>query len=116
MPPPGSWQQSELAAGKLGLVLRPVEVHGPDDFEAAFATIRDDKSQALLALDDPLTVAYRHQVIALAARSRVPAIYGFCEFTDDGGLVSYGPNFVMLFRRAATFVDKILKGAKWCIR
>ena len=60
----------------------------------------------------PSSLQYRPRIVALAASSRLPAMYGFREFPDDGGLMSYGPNFVVLFRRAATFVDKILKGAK----
>ena len=60
----------------------------------------------------PLTIAYRPRIVALAASSHLPALYGFREFPDDGGLMSYGPSFVVLFRRAAAFVDKILKGAK----
>jgi putative ABC transport system substrate-binding protein len=87
-------------------------VRRPEDFEAAFAAATRNKAQALLAFDDPLTIAYRPRIVALAASSRLPALYGFREFPDDGGLMSYGPSFVVLFRRAAAFVDKILKGAK----
>ena len=106
------WQETEVAAGKLGITLRSVEVRRPEDFEAAFAAATRDKAQALLAFDDPLTIAYRPRIVALAASSHLPALYGFREFPDDGGLMSYGPSFVVLFRRAAAFVDKILKGAK----
>ncbi|HKF74137.1 MAG TPA: ABC transporter substrate-binding protein [Stellaceae bacterium] len=106
------WQETEVAARKLGVVLQSLEVRGPEDFEAAFATAARDNAQALLPLDDPLTLGYGSRIVALAASSRLPAIYGFREFPDAGGLMSYGPSFVTLFRRAATFVDKILKGAK----
>jgi putative ABC transport system substrate-binding protein len=106
------WQVTELAARKLGVTLQPLDVHGPEDFEAAFAAATRGNAQALLAFDDPLTVAYASRIAALAANSRLPTMYGFREFPDNGGLLSYGPNFVVLFRHAATFVDKILKGAK----
>jgi putative ABC transport system substrate-binding protein len=106
------WQVTEMAARKLGVTLQPLEVRGPENFEAAFAAATRGNAQALLAFDDPLTVAYLSRIVALAANSRIPAMYGFREFPDEGGLMSYGPNFVVLFRRAATFVDKILKGAK----
>jgi putative tryptophan/tyrosine transport system substrate-binding protein len=105
------WQETAAAAEKLGVALQPIQVRGPEDFDAAFAAARDN-AQALLALDDAMTIAYRSRVVALAASSRLPAMYGFREFPDDGGLMSYGPNFVILFQRAATFVDKVLKGAK----
>ena len=106
------WQETEVAARKLGVALQPLDVRGPEDFEAAFAAATRGNAQALVAFDDALTVAYRPRIAALAASSRLPAMYGLREFPDDGGLMSYGPSFVVLFRRAATFVDKILKGAK----
>ena len=105
------WQDTEAAARKLGLELQPLEVRGVDDFEVAFAAARRGNAQALIAFDDPLIIANRTRVMALAADHRIPAMYGFREFPDDGGLMSYGANFAVLFRRAATFVDKILKGA-----
>jgi len=106
------WQDTEVAALKLEVVLQPLEVRGPEDFEAAFAGATGGSAQALLVFDDPLTVAYRSRITALAASSRLPVMYGYREFPDAGGLMSYGPSVVSLFRRAATFVDKILKAAK----
>jgi putative ABC transport system substrate-binding protein len=106
------WQETEVAARQLGVTLQPIEVRGPEDFEAAFAAAARGNAQALIAFDDNVTLAYRPRIAALAASSRLPAMYGFREFPDEGGLMSYGPSFVDLFRRAATFVDKILKGAK----
>jgi putative ABC transport system substrate-binding protein len=106
------WQETEVAARKLGVALQPLDVRGPEDFEAAFAAATRGNAQALVAFDDSLTFTDRPQIAALAASSRLPAMYGFREFPDDGGLISYGPSFVDLFRRAATYVDKILKGAK----
>jgi len=106
------WQDTEAAARKLGLELQPIEVRGPADFEAAFGAATRGNAQALIAFDDPLIAAYSTRVVALAASHRIPVMYGFREFPQDGGLMSYGANFVAVFRRAATFVDKILKGAK----
>jgi putative ABC transport system substrate-binding protein len=106
------WQETEAAAHKLGLALQALEVRGPEDFEAAFAAAWRGNAQALIAFDDTLTNAYRSRVVALAASSRLPTIYGFREFLDAGGLMSYGPSIVFLFRRAASFVAKIVKGDK----
>ena len=106
------WQETEVAARKLGVALQPLDVRGPEDFEAAFTAATRGNAQALIAFDDALTVGHRHRIAALAASSRLPAMYGLREFPDDGGLMSYGASFADLFRRAATYVDKILKGAK----
>ncbi len=106
------WKDTEAAARTLGVALQPLNIRGPDDFEAAFAAATQGNAQALIALDDALTMTHRPRIVALAASSRLPPMYGLREFPDDGGLMSYGPSFVDLFRRAATYVDKILKGAK----
>jgi len=109
---PAIWKETEVAAQRLGVALEALEVRRPEDFEAAFATAKQRNAQALLALGDSLTYTYRPRITALAASSRLPAMYGFREFPDAGGLMSYGASEVYLYRRAATFVDKILKGAK----
>ena len=106
------WRETEVAAQKLGLALQPLEVRGSDDFESAFAAGKRGDAQALIAFDDALTLAHRARIVALAANSRLPAMYGLREFPDNGGLISYGPSLFVLLRRAATFVDKILKGTK----
>jgi putative ABC transport system substrate-binding protein len=106
------WQDTEVAARKFGVALEALEVRGPEDFEAAFAGATRGSAQALLAFDDPLHFFYRSRFTALAASFRLPVIYGYRDFPDAGGLMSYGPSNVLLFRRAAIFVDKILKGAK----
>jgi putative ABC transport system substrate-binding protein len=106
------WRETEMAARTLGLALQPLEVRGPEDFEAAFAAATRANAQALIAFDDALTLAHRPRIVALAASCRLPTMYGLREFVDEGGLISYGPSFAVLLRRAATFVDKILKGAK----
>jgi len=106
------WQETEVAARKLGVALQPLDIRGPDDFEAAFAAATRGNAQGLIALDDALTIAHRPRIVSLAASSHLPAMYGLREFPNDGGLMSYGASFVDLLRRTAAFVDKILKGAK----
>ena len=106
------WLETAAAARKLGMALQPLDIRGPEDFEQAFAAATRGNAQALIVFDDGLTVAHRSRIVTLAASSRLPAMYGLREFPDDGGLIAYGPNFADLHRRAATYVDKILKGAK----
>jgi putative tryptophan/tyrosine transport system substrate-binding protein len=106
------WREAEVAARTFGVALQPLDVRGPEDFEAAFAAATRGNAQALIAFDDAGTLVHRRRLVALAASSRLPAMYFLREFPDEGGLISYGASFVVLFRRAATFVDKILKGAK----
>jgi putative ABC transport system substrate-binding protein len=100
------------AAPALGLRLRPVEVRGNGDFEAAFGAIAAARSDALVVLQEPLMAANSARIVAFALERRLPAIYQVRLFTDAGGLMSYGINSVERYRRAATFVDKVLKGAK----
>ena len=99
------------AAGKLGITLHVQAVSAPDQFEDAFASIVAARAQALIVVVDPLTVRYRDRVVELAMRHRLPAMYGFREFVDAGGLIAYGVNVPSLCRRAAVYVDKIIKGA-----
>ena len=106
------WRETEVAARKLAVTLQPLDVSGPEDFEAAFATAKLGNVQGLLVFDNPLSAVYKRRFVALAASNRLPVIYGVRGFVDDGGLMSYGANYAALFRRAATFVDRILKGAK----
>ena len=100
------------AAQKLGVKLQPAEAREPDQFERAFASMAADGAQALIVVIDPLTVRYRARIVELAAKNRLPAMYGFREFTEAGGLLAYGVSVPSLCRRAAVFVDKILKGTK----
>jgi putative ABC transport system substrate-binding protein len=106
------WKETEVAAQRLGVALEILEVRGPEDFEAAFATAKQRNAQALLDIDDLVTFPYRSRITALAASSRLPAMFAVREYPDAGGLMSYGPSIVHLFRRVASFVDRILKGAK----
>jgi putative tryptophan/tyrosine transport system substrate-binding protein len=102
----------ESAAGTLGVTLQPFDVRGREDLEPAFAAMVRNGANALLVLPDPLLYSARSQVALLAARNRLPAVYGQREYVEVGGLMSYGPNLADQYRRAAVYVDKILKGAK----
>jgi putative ABC transport system substrate-binding protein len=100
-------------AGKsLGLTVQSLGVHDLVDFDASFAAIRGGDSAALLTLADPFTRANRQRIVDFAARSRLPAIYETREFVEAGGLISYGPNLLAMQRRSATYIDRILNGAK----
>jgi len=103
---------TELAAiaPKLRLKVRVLDVSGPDALEGAFKRARTE-AQAVIMLPDPVSVGHRQEVAALAARYRLPTIYYLRDFVDAGGLMAYAPDSAMMFRRAAEFVDKILKGA-----
>jgi putative ABC transport system substrate-binding protein len=100
------------AARSLGVQLQLLEVRGPNQFEGAFAAMANERVGALLVVADAVFVFHRTRLADLAARSRLPAAYGSRANVEAGGLMSYGPSVRDLFRRSATFVDKILKGAK----
>ena len=104
-------KEIEIAAPALGLKLQIVEP-GPDELETAFSTITKARAGALIVLQGPLTGSYRKQIVELAVKSRLVATYHESEFVEIGGLMSYGTNVSDLYRRAAIYVDKILKGAK----
>jgi putative tryptophan/tyrosine transport system substrate-binding protein len=99
------------SAQRLGVTLHPQGIPDPSQFDRAFAAMATARAQALIVLTDPLTVRYRDQLVALAATHRLPAMYGFREFVDAGGLMAYGSSLPAMCRRAATYVEKILKGA-----
>jgi putative ABC transport system substrate-binding protein len=107
-------KELEAAAAALGLQLQPVEVRGPvpNDLENAFSAITKARSSALIGLLGPTFSIHRGRIAELAVKNRLPAMYGDREFAELGGLITYGPDNTDLFRRAATYVDKILKGAK----
>jgi ABC-type uncharacterized transport system substrate-binding protein len=112
---PGNAQalrEVEIAAGTFKVPTQSLDVLDRKDIETAFRAASKGRADALLALESPVFVLQRTQIAALAVKSRLPAIYNRREFVDDGGLMSYGTNFADLSRRAATYVDKILKGAK----
>ena len=103
---------AEVAARALGVRLQVVEARGPADIDRAFSDITKPRAGALTVLPSAMLFTERRRLVTLAAKNRLPAVYPQREFVDAGGLMSYGPNLADLFRRAATYVDKILKGAK----
>jgi len=105
-------QEAESASQRLGIKLVPAEVRTPNDLDAAFQALANDGVQAVIVLVDGMLFNERNRVAALAAAARLPAIYGFRDHVDAGGLVSYGVNLADNFHRAAAYVVKILKGAK----
>jgi putative ABC transport system substrate-binding protein len=106
------WPETQTAAKKLGLEARLFTVQTLEELSATFDAIVQDNANGLLVLPDGLFFSARQMTIVLAAQHRLPAIYENKEFVQDGGLISYGPNIAEMTRRAAVFVDKILKGAK----
>ncbi len=108
-----AWKELEAAARSLRLKVQPLEVRGPDDLAKLFQEARKARAQALLTLPHALfNRDYRTMIVELAAKHRLPAMYGGLEFAEVGGLMGYGPDIDDNFRRAAVYVDKILKGAK----
>jgi putative ABC transport system substrate-binding protein len=106
-------KNTEAPARALGLKLIPLLFRGPDDYESAFRTATKERANAILVRGVPFTSsAHRKRLVDLAAKSRLPAIYETRDLADTGGLISYGADRVDMFRRAATYVDKILKGTK----
>jgi len=106
------FREAELAAQTLGVTLQSVAVRSPDDFDAAFAAMTRDRPESLLVLADTVTTANRRRAVEFAASNRIPAIYETRLFVEAGGLMSYGVNMHEHYRRAASYVDRILKGAK----
>jgi putative tryptophan/tyrosine transport system substrate-binding protein len=102
----------EAAAKALGLKLLSLPVRSLDDFEGAFARAKRDGAQALITSTGALITTQHRQVLDFAAKNRLPAMYYDSEWVEAGGLMSYASNYGDLWRRAADFVDKILKGTK----
>ena len=102
----------EEAARSLGVVARTAPCRDDAEIDAMMAGLAHEEHGGVLVLPDPFTAAHREAIIALAARYRLPAVYGFRFFSASGGLMSYGPEIGDLFRRSAAYVDRILKGAK----
>jgi putative ABC transport system substrate-binding protein len=105
-------KETQVAAQTLGLLIQSLEVTDPGGFAGAFSAMTREQAGALIVLSDAMFTGRHAQIVDHAAKSRLPAIYWTREFVDAGGLMSYGPNFADLWRRAAAYVDKILKGAK----
>ena len=106
------FKEAEAVAKTLGLRLQSVGVRGPDDFESAFKAAKSEGADALIVIQNPLSSTHSARIIDLAAKNRLPGIYPTTDFVEDGGLMSYGPDILDNWRRAATYVDKILKGAR----
>jgi putative ABC transport system substrate-binding protein len=104
-------REVNVAAQSLGVQLQLLEARGPNDFDGAFAAMAKERAGALLVLSDVIFNNHQTRLADLAAKNRLPATYGVKESVEAGGLMSYGPSFLDLHRRAATYVDKILKGA-----
>jgi len=102
----------ETAAQALGVRVLALEVRRGEDLEGAFQVALRDRADAVIGIGDTVLVFHRRQIVDFAAKNRLPAMYSLQEYMDDGGLMMYGPNVADMYRRAATFVDKILKGAK----
>ena len=105
-------KEVQAAAGASGVHLESLPVEQPQDFEGAFGAARQRRADALITLEDPFTIAHRARIVELARIHRLPALYGRRVYVDDGGLMSYGPDPMEQYRRAAVYLDKIFKGAK----
>jgi len=108
---PVQLRASELAARKLSVRLQPLEARSPDEIDAAFAAMTKERAAAVVVLVDAMFVDQRSRIADLAATSRLPAVYGLADHVEAGGLIAYTPSFIDSYRRAATYVDKILRGA-----
>jgi putative ABC transport system substrate-binding protein len=104
------FKETQAASQRLGIEVQSLEVRGPDDFDGAFDAARK-RPDALITVEDPLTFTYRSRIADFAILEQLPSIFGIREDATAGGLISYGANATDLLRRAAGYVDKILKGA-----
>jgi putative ABC transport system substrate-binding protein len=105
-------KEVQAVAEALRVAVETLPVRGPDDFAHAFEAAIASGAGGLITLDDPFTIGHRTRIVSLALKYRLPALYGVRPFADAGGLMSYGPDRFDQNRRAATYVDKILRGAK----
>jgi putative tryptophan/tyrosine transport system substrate-binding protein len=102
----------EVAAQALGMQLRLFEVRDATGLQDAFRAMTSERAQALMVLTDPMFVSHRRSIVEFAGKSRLPAMYPISEFADAGGLMFYGASLPDMYRRSATYVDKILRGTK----
>ena len=105
-------KEIQAAAAALGVTLLPLEAKGAEDIDRAFSAIRKERPGALTVFGDAVFGTHRRRILELVVKSRLPAIHDNSDVVDAGGLMSYGSNFDDLYRRAATYVDKILRGTK----
>ena len=108
----GILKETEVAARALGVQLQFVDVRGPNEFDRAFSLLIRQHADSLITLPSPMLFQEHRRIVDLATKSRLPAMYQTREFVDAGGLMAYGANIPDLFRRAAPFVDKIVRGAR----
>jgi len=108
----GEWRETQAAARVLGVTVQSLEVRDPKDFPGAFSTMAQKRPDALITISTPLTSAYRPIIVEFATRTRLPTMFGLKADAEAGGLMSYSVNTADLFRRAAGYVDRILKGAR----
>jgi ABC-type uncharacterized transport system substrate-binding protein len=109
---PLSWKSLEASGRPLGLKLQPLEVRAPEDFEKVFKAAKEEGAHALMVFREALFTTQRNRIVNLAVENKLPAMYALRDFVEAGGLMSYSVNEAGNYRRAATFVDKILKGTK----
>ena len=109
---PLDWKETEVAARAMGVTLVRVEVRAPEELDIAFARMKNERAAALVVFSHTFTFTHRGRIVELAARHRLPAMYGFASFSREGGLVAYEINWAALGRSTAFLVDKIFKGAK----
>jgi len=105
-------REAEAAAPALGLMVLPIEMGAFQAVDAAFGTITRARADALLTFGDPFVSRHQREIVAFAATNRLPAIYSLREFAEGGGLLAYGTNYPAMYRRVASYVDKVLKGAR----
>jgi putative ABC transport system substrate-binding protein len=103
--------ESRAAAAALGLQLASLDAGTPEEIDRAFDAARAMKADAAIVFDDPVLWSHRKRFVALAEKAKLPVMYGYREFVDEGGLISLGPDRVAHYRRSAIYVDRILKGA-----
>lgn len=110
--PANGWKDALATAATLGINLQRIDVQGPVEFDEAFATMIRQRAEALIVMQSTIFETAPYRIQQLAARYRIPAMYGLRTSTDAGGLISYGPNVPAMYAYSAAFVDKILKGVK----
>ena len=106
------FKETQAAAQALAIDVQSLEVRAADDFDGVFEVARKPRPDALITVEDPLTFNYQKRIADFALVNQLPSLHGVREFVVAGGLLSYGANVADLYRRAASYVDKILKGAK----
>jgi putative ABC transport system substrate-binding protein len=107
-----AWQAMQPAAAALGVQLQPVEVRGPQDLDRALTTVKEARPDGLIIVPDRFLLTYRAAIVHFMAEQRLPGMFPFRQFVEEGGLLAYGPDYTDMYRRAATYVAKILKGTK----